>query len=93
MSTYLADLPWRASERTDFQSRPGQTIDNEERRVSIRGTQYEHGIGAHSYSVIRISVSQSCETFVTDLGVDDETGGGYVVMQVWADSTLIGRVR
>ena len=85
---YLADLPWRQDDWSDFPSQRNTNM-SKTAPVSIRGTQFQHGIGAHSNSIIRIPISPSCTTFIADVGIDDSAGGnGYVQMQMWADSTM-----
>jgi hypothetical protein len=55
--------------------------------ITLNGTTYAKGIGAHAASDIRYSVT-GCTAFATDVGVDDEVGSnGSVIFQVWVDGT------
>ncbi|HVT90263.1 MAG TPA: NPCBM/NEW2 domain-containing protein [Tepidisphaeraceae bacterium] len=57
--------------------------------MSIRGNTYLKGLGVHGLSQITYSLGGQYTTFLSDIGIDDETGGkGTVVFQVFVDNVL-----
>jgi hypothetical protein len=59
--------------------------------ITIRGTGYAKGLGAHAGSDVTYSLGGACSSFTAVVGVDDEVpaGLGSVVFQVWADGTKL----
>ncbi|MFE0461894.1 NPCBM/NEW2 domain-containing protein [Kitasatospora sp. NPDC058965] len=58
--------------------------------LTVRGTAYAKGLGAHAASDVAYYLGGSCRSLGTDVGIDDETGGrGSVVFQVWADGVKV----
>ena len=61
--------------------------------LTLNGTTYTKGIGAHAYSEIRVNLAGAYSTFISDVGLDDEMNPygavGSIVFQVWADGTLL----
>jgi hypothetical protein len=55
------------------------------RTLTINGTTYPKGLGAHAASDIRYLVPAGCTSFTTQVGIDDEVaaGRGSVVFEVW----------
>ena len=54
--------------------------------ITLRGTTYAKGLGAHAISEIIYDLGGRYSRFISDVGVDDETQGlGSVIFQVWAD--------
>ncbi|MFC4454820.1 NPCBM/NEW2 domain-containing protein [Deinococcus sonorensis] len=58
--------------------------------LMLNGESYGTGFGVHSDSSMTFDLSGKCDTFTSDIGVDDEVGSlGSVVFQVWADGTKL----
>ena len=58
--------------------------------ITLRGTTYASGLGAHASSTITYALGGAYATFLSDVGVDDETNGqGAVDFQVYGDGTLL----
>jgi hypothetical protein len=93
--TYLSDLPfvgtpvngWGPVERDRSNGEQGATDGGP---LSIRGTTYAKGLGVHSTSRVMINLAGAYTTFLSNIGIDDETdGSGSVVFQVWADGVMV----
>jgi alpha-galactosidase len=59
------------------------------RTLTIGGTTYAKGLGAHAPSTITYHLGGRCTTFTTEVGVDDEVTAGRVVFQVWLDGAKV----
>jgi hypothetical protein len=58
--------------------------------ITIAGTVYEHGLGAHAPSDIGYALEGGCSSFSAMVGIDDEVGNsGDVVFEVWGDGTRL----
>jgi alpha-galactosidase len=58
--------------------------------LTVNGTVFTKGLGAHAASEIAYNLAGRCSSVVADVGVDDEkTATGSVVFQLWRDSTLV----
>jgi hypothetical protein len=59
--------------------------------LSINKVAYAKGLGTHAASDVRFDLNGACQTFLSDVGVDDEVpvGSGSVIFQVWADSVKL----
>ena len=59
--------------------------------LTLNGTTYTKGLGAHAASDVRYALTSTCTRFKASVGVDDEvpTTGGSVVLQVYADATKV----
>ena len=58
--------------------------------LTLNGTVFPKGLGAHAASDLRYSVPAGCSAFVAVVGVDDEVGpNGSVTFQVYGDATLL----
>lgn len=58
--------------------------------ITLNGITYGKGLGVHANSDIRYNLGGSCNTFYSDIGVDDEVGSnGSVVFQVWTDGVKV----
>jgi alpha-galactosidase len=55
------------------------------RTLTIGGTTFAKGLGAHAPSSVTYHLGGRCSAFTTDVGVDDEVTAGKVVFQVWLD--------
>ncbi|HEV2784347.1 MAG TPA: NPCBM/NEW2 domain-containing protein [Actinophytocola sp.] len=60
------------------------------RTLTIGGTTYAKGLGAHAQSTITYHLGGRCSTVVADVGIDDETGtNGRAVFQIWRDGAKV----
>ena len=58
--------------------------------LTIGGRTFEHGLGSHAASVLRLQLDGGTERFTAWVGVDDETEGrGSVVFKVYGDGELV----
>ena len=58
--------------------------------ITLRGTTYASGLGAHASSTITYALGRAYSTFLSDVGIDDETGGlGAADFQVYGDGVLL----
>jgi len=89
VTTFLGDLTptssvsgWGPAEKDKSN---GEQAAGDGVTITLNGTTYAKGIGAHAASDIRY-VATGCSVFTSDVGVDDEVGAnGSVVFQVWVD--------
>ena len=52
--------------------------------LTINGTTYTKGLGAHAASDVRVAIPDGCTTFKASIGVDDEVGAnGSVGFEVY----------
>jgi len=54
----------------------GEQAAGDGRPISLRGTVYPRGLGAHAPGDITVFLGGRCSSFTSVVGVDDETGGG-----------------
>jgi nitrous oxidase accessory protein NosD len=58
--------------------------------ITLRGTTYAEGIGTHADSTIVYNLGGQYASFVSDIGIDDETAGnGAVTFQVLGDGVVL----
>ncbi len=77
----------------------GEISGGDGAQISIRGSRFDKGVGAHAESEFQVYAGGKCGTLTTTIGVDDETNGsGSVQFEVLADGqrvyqspTLTGR--
>jgi alpha-galactosidase len=68
----------------------GEQAAGDGRTLTINGTTYASGIGAHADSAVHVWLGRACETFTAQVGVDDEkTSTGSVRFQVYGDGRLL----
>jgi hypothetical protein len=75
----------------EFDTNNGDIAVGDGGAISLGGVTYAKGLGVHADSDIRFDLSGGgYERFVSDVGIDDTTGGnGNVIFQVFADGTLL----
>ncbi|MBI5722371.1 MAG: NPCBM/NEW2 domain-containing protein [Planctomycetes bacterium] len=65
--------------------------------IRIHGVAYSTGLGVYPLSVAKFDLGMKYKTFISDIGIDDMTGGNYsAVFEVWADDVKLyesGNVR
>ena len=93
-STYLSDLTWTSATSgwgpVEKDKSNGESPAGDGRTITLNGTTYAKGLGAHAVSDVRYALSGGCTRFRADVGVDDEIGTtGSVVFQVFADGAKL----
>ncbi len=88
--TYLSDLDWIDSENgwgdVEKDRSNGELAPDDGAILTINQVAYQKGLGVHAYSSIEYQLDEHYQTFLTDVGVDDETNGnGSVVFEIWVD--------
>lgn len=68
----------------------GETAAGDGRTITIGRTQYNKGLGVHARSEVVYDLGGLFETFISDVGIDDEVGNrGSVIFQVWGDDSKL----
>lgn len=87
-TTALVARPWSSNASSFAPARPNSSIDGHP--LTIQGTGYSQGLGAHANSEITYSLGGSCSALSVDVGLDDEVGAnGSVVFQIYRDGTKV----
>jgi hypothetical protein len=64
----------------------GESLAGDGRQIKINGVRYNKGLGMHAHGEVHYDLLGRYRSFVSDIGVDDESGrAGSVVFQVYAD--------
>jgi uncharacterized repeat protein (TIGR01451 family) len=90
---YLSDLTWTWMTNgwgpVEKDTSNGEKAAGDGHTITLNGTTYAKGLGAHAASDVRYNVS-GCSRFKASVGVDDEVAPyGNVVFQVYADATKV----
>ncbi|MEU5013469.1 NPCBM/NEW2 domain-containing protein [Streptomyces sp. NPDC021749] len=86
--TSLNTRPWTSSRNGWGPVRLNRSIDG--RPLTIQGTSYTEGLGAHAFSEITYHLGGACSVLSVDVGIDDEVGAnGSVVFQIYRDGTKV----
>jgi alpha-galactosidase len=94
-TSYVSDLPWTRELNgwgpAERDTSVGNDAPGDGQPITIGGTTYAKGIGAHAPSTISFYAGERCTEFSALVGVDDEVGdaGGTVAFEVWADGTRL----
>ena len=87
-TTYLSDLNWTSA--TVGWGTIHKDLSIEGNPIHIRGTTYARGIGTHAVSQITYNLGGKYQSFLSDVGVDDETSGqGFVEFKVVGDGKVL----
>ncbi|MFI9047184.1 NPCBM/NEW2 domain-containing protein [Streptomyces sp. NPDC053427] len=87
-TTALGARPWTSSKNGWGPVRLNRSIDG--RPLTIQGTNYPEGLGAHAFSEITYHLGGACSALGVDVGIDDEVGAnGSVVFQIYRDGTKV----
>lgn len=87
-TTPLETRPWTSSENGYAPVRLNRSIDGHP--LTIQGTSYTEGLGAHAFSEITYHLGGACSALSVDVGIDDEVGAnGSVVFQIYRDGTKV----
>jgi alpha-galactosidase len=89
-STYVSDLAWTSAVSgwgpVEKDMSNGEQAAGDGHTITIKGVAYNKGLGVHANSDVRYQLGGAYSLFVSDVGVDDETGNrGSAVFQVWLD--------
>jgi len=92
--TYLSDLIWSSAINgwgpVENDKSNGEINPGDGKKITLNGTTYTKGLGCNAATEIKYSLGGLYQTFVSDIGVDDEMGAaGSVIFQVWADGVKI----
>jgi regulation of enolase protein 1 (concanavalin A-like superfamily) len=92
-SVYLSDLQWASSTNgwgpVEKDMSVGGSGSGDGHTLTLNGATYAKGLGAHALSDIVYNLNGAYSSFLSDIGVDDETGPGTVLFQVFADGAKI----
>ncbi|WP_254885464.1 NPCBM/NEW2 domain-containing protein [Streptomyces sp. NA02950] len=88
------DLPWVSATNgwgpVERNTSVGEEAAGDGHPLTIGGTTYAKGLGAHAPSEITYYTGGRCSTFTAKVGVDDEKSqAGSVTFEVWADGTKV----
>lgn len=87
-TTALGARPWSSNASSFAPARLNSSIDGHP--LTIQGTGYSQGLGAHANSEITYGLGGSCSALSVDVGLDDEVGAnGSVVFQIYRDGTKV----
>ncbi|MCO6045949.1 NPCBM/NEW2 domain-containing protein [Aeoliella sp. ICT_H6.2] len=101
VGVYLSDLTPSNNDATpngppngwgpiEYDTSNGEDVGGDGNTITLNGVEYEKGLGVHAYSEVAYDLSGQYTRFISDIGVDDETGnGGSVVFRVFADGNEI----
>ena len=90
VGTYLSDLPWVSATAGYGTVQLDKTINGNP--ITLGGVVYPKGIGTHASSTIIYNLNGQYDTFLSDVGVDDEENGkgtGSVDFQVIGDGKVL----
>src|SRR4029077_8850122 len=92
-TTNLSSLSWASATNgwgaVEKDRSNGESATGDGKTISIRGSTYTRGLGVHANSDIRYNLNGAYQTFISDIGIDNETGGkGSVIFQIYLDGVL-----
>lgn len=93
-TSYLSDLTWLSAASgwgpVERDTSNGESDAGDGHPITIGGTVFTKGLGAHAPSDISFYTGKACEKVTADVGVDDEKGTrGTVTFEIWADGTKV----
>lgn len=93
-TSYISDLSWVSSTNgwgpVERDRSNGELAAEDGTSLSLNGTTFTKGLGAHAASDVVLSLGGSCSAFRATVGVDDEVGSaGSVRFQVFADGVKL----
>jgi parallel beta-helix repeat protein len=94
-TTYLSDMTWTSATNgygpVEKDRSNGESGAGDGRTITLNGTPYAKGLGVHGQSEIVYNLGGKYNTFLTDIGIDDELNGtcGSVEFQVYLDNVLV----
>ncbi|HEY7087048.1 MAG TPA: NPCBM/NEW2 domain-containing protein, partial [Tepidisphaeraceae bacterium] len=90
---WLSDLTWVSATNgwgpVEKDTSNGEAAAGDGVPMAIRGNTYTKGLGVHANSTIVFNLGGQYSTFMSDIGIDNETGGkGRASFQVFVDGVL-----
>ena len=68
----------------------GEQSGGDGRTITLNNVPYTRGLGVHSDSLVELNLNGRYSTFVSDIGIDDESGAnGSVIFKVLGDGILL----
>lgn len=97
-ATYLSDMQWISAVNdigpVERDMSNGEEKADDGNAITMDGQTYVKGLGVHSQSEIRFALNSEFDRFMSDIGIDDESGGkGSVIFEVWADGEQLYQSR
>jgi hypothetical protein len=93
VTRFLSDLAWVSATSgwgpVEKDRSVGGSGSGDGRTITLNGVTYAKGLGTHAVSDIVYDLAGGYSTFLSDIGVDDETGPGTVQFRVYGDGVLI----
>jgi titin len=92
--TYLSDLQWVGTPLNGWgpvekDMSVGGDLAGDGNTITLNGVTYTKGLGVHADADITYNLGGNYTTFLSDVGVDDETGAGSVRFQVFLDGSAV----
>ncbi len=93
-TSYASDLDWISATNgwgpVERDMSNGETAAGDGHTLTINGTTYAKGLGAHAPGEISYYLGGTCSSLTTDVGVDDEkTAKSQVTFQIYADDRKV----
>jgi alpha-galactosidase len=93
-TSFLSDVPWLSAANgwgpVEKDTSNGERATGDGHPITIQGTQYAKGLGAHAPSSIEYYLAGQCSAVSAQVGVDDEkSANGSVTFELWADGTKV----
>src|SRR5436190_5232352 len=86
-SFWLADLDLRVDQEW---GKPQRNLSVDQHALSIAGKKFDHGLGTHATSLLRVVLGANAEQFTAQVGVDDEvTETGSIAFTVAGDGKTL----
>ncbi|MEZ4569727.1 MAG: NPCBM/NEW2 domain-containing protein [Thermomicrobiales bacterium] len=91
---YISDMTWVSSTNgwgpVERDLANGEQGSGDGAPLTIGGTSFAKGLGAHAVSSVVVSLDGTCSTFAAMVGIDGEVGNrGSVAFQIYGDGTLL----
>jgi hypothetical protein len=87
---YVSDLEWADASNgwgpLERDMSNGEKAAGDGVTITLNGRTFDRGVGAHAPSRVRLDLGGQCESFLADVGLDDEVGNrGSVIFRVVGD--------
>jgi hypothetical protein len=94
-TTYVSDLTWVSATNghgpVEKDKSNGEGVGGDGRTITLNGVTYAKGLGVHAASEVVYNLNGAYASFLSDVGIDDETPDGTcgtVVFEVYLDNVL-----
>lgn len=93
-TSYLSDLPWLTAANgwgpVERDTANGENGAGDGGPLTIDGTVFAKGLGAHAHSDVEFYTGGACTTVSAQVGLDDESGAhGTVAFEIWTDGRKV----